>query len=225
MQHGKRTLLSSAFHTRAELHGTLRDVRRSIGSMPNMTPISTGTRLRYAVEGIGVCDGARSVVELTANEITFRFFFEIPDVYDYKRNLLRFLAILAYLKELYTVSLGGIYSYLIEALRQDDCMMVHQGTGSRESTMNGRIEVLNGINVSLSHELSLRSAQIRGMDRKLDSYKAFSKEIIGRLVQRSGKGPSDAISVLSAIGIDKSLADEIASLTSEGARRASDLGI
>lgn len=204
--------MSSTFHARAELHGVLGDVRRVMGHMPNVKLVSTGTRMRYMIQDQENSEEAGAIIEFTSNDITFRFFFKKPNEYEYRYNLLRFLTILAYLKELYTVDLGDIYSYIIEVLRRYDCIIMQQDSGSREEIAKERMEALNDANVSLSHELSRISEQIREMSRRLDSYKAFSKEVIDRLAQRNGKAPSGAGGVLYAIGIDKGLVDEIASL-------------
>jgi hypothetical protein len=86
-----------------------------------------------------------------------------------------------------------------------------------------RMDALNRVNVSLSHELSLRNARTKEADKKLACYKSFSEEIIQRLVQRSGKEISEGRDVLCALGIDVRLSNEIVLMISgETAETASE---
>lgn len=208
-------LLSSAFHSRAELHGTLEDVRKAMADMPGIKLAFTGTRIRYAIQNPKNRNEAEAMVEFAPNCITLRFFFKTPSAYEFKRNFLRFVAILAYLKDLYTVKMCDLYCYVMEALRQEQDTTVPLDGVAAEDLARVRICALGSVNASLSHALSLANARVKEKDKHLASYKEFSKEIIEGLVRRNDKELLNAVDALCAFGVDKGLAGEISLLVAE----------
>ena len=216
-------LMCSAFHARAELHGSLSNVRTAMKSMPNVEVASTGTIMRFIIRETESPKSALAIMAFTNNDITFTFYFNEPNVSEYKKNLLKFMSILAYLKDFYTINMRDLYAYVIEALRHCDYMMAREA-GSAYDLSKERMNALSGVNISLSHELSLRNARIKAIESELATYRSFSEEVIKKLVQRSNKLPSDAIEILSAIGIDSKLTNAVVPLICERATGARNSG-
>ena len=214
MQHDNGVLICSAFHTRAELRGSLSDVRNAMKSVPNVKRASTGTIMRYSIRETGSHKPREAILELAPKEITLTFYFKEPNTAEYKHNLLQFMSILAYLKDFYNVSMGDIYGYVIVALRHEDYALAREAENAANPP-NERIDALNSVNVSLSHELSLKNGRIKTIDGQLTSYRSFSKEVIQKLMARSGSMHTNALEALNAFGIDGNLASEIVSSTSE----------
>ena len=77
------------------------------------------------------------------------------------------------------------------------------------------MDALNDVNVSLSHELSLKNECIKKTDKQLAICLSFSKEIIQKLSPRNNNASSNYGEFLNVAGIDKNLASEILSLISE----------
>jgi hypothetical protein len=193
-----------------------------MSGMPNMRLASTGTIIRYVMRDPKDHNEAGAIAEFTYNDVSLRFLFNVPNPHEYRQNLLKFISILAYLRDVYTVSMCDIYGYVIDALKQDDCITMRQSSGV-DNLAKERMDALNRVNVSLSHELSLRNARTKEADKKLACYKSFSEEIIQRLVQRSGKEISEGRDVLCALGIDVRLSNEIVLMISgETAETASE---
>jgi hypothetical protein len=215
MQQTNGILLSSAFHSRAELHGTLEDVRNELKNIPCIRLTSTGTRIRCAILNHKNSNEAESILELAPNCITFRFFFKTPSAYESKRNFLRFVALLAYLKDLYTIKLSDLYCYIIDALRQEQVANAAPGSKALEDTELKRMRALSSVNASLSHALLCADELIKEKDTNTGLYKAFSKAIIDGLIRQNGKESLTTIDSLCSFGVDKILAEKILNLVFE----------
>jgi hypothetical protein len=212
MQQTCGVLLSSAFHSHAELHGTLEDVRKALANIPGIRLASTGTRIRYAILNPENRNKAEAIAEFATNCVTFRFFFKTPSAYESKRNFLRFVAILAYLKDFYTIKLSDLYCYMVDALQQEQDAMLPTSGNAADDFAKMRMHALGSVNMSLSHKLLLADERLKETDRCISSYKKFCKEFIDGLIRRNGKGSSNTADVLCAFGFDKALADEISIL-------------
>ncbi len=223
MQTDNNALICETFHTRAELRSPLSDLRNAMKNMPNVKCTSTGTRMRYSIHEINKHEAHEVTLELTPKEINFTFYLKEPNIQDHKHNLLRFLSILAYLKDVYAISMRDMYAYVIEALRYDNYTPVHK-TSNTIYPSNERMDALNDVNVSLSHELSLKNECIKKMEKQLAICLSFSKEIIQKLSPRSDNASSNYGEVLNTAGIDKGLASEILSLISEDTSSAKKSG-
>lgn len=214
MQTDNNVLICETFHTRAELRSPLSDLKNVMKNMPNVKCASTGTRMRYSIREINKQEAREVILELAPREINFMFYLKEPNIQDHKHNLLRFLSILAYLKDVYTINMRDMYAYVIEALRYDNYTSTRE-TSNTIYPSNERMDALNDVNVSLSHELSLKNECIKKTDKQLAICLSFSKEIIQKLSPRNNNASSNYGEFLNVAGIDKNLASEILSLISE----------
>lgn len=202
------TLICGAFHARAEPRSSLIDIRNAMKGMPEAKHTSTGTRMLYSIGVAGDRNAPEAMLELAPKGITFTFYFKEPNHRVYKHNLLRFLSILAYLKDEYSVDISEIYGYVIEALRYEDYTLT-QEAASIVYQPNERMDVLNRVNVSLSHELSLKNERIRTMDKQLAAYFSFSKKLIQKLSVSCSSASPNTNEILKIAGIDEGLAKDI----------------
>jgi hypothetical protein len=195
------------------LDSNLAAVRNALSSFRCLRLHSSGTRLVYTIAD-AVKRGNEPLLELCRDSISLRFFFAKPDRGEYTNNLLRFLSILAYLKELYSIDFTGVYSYVIEALRNSWSFSVLEDR-PRDDVLSQRIDALSGVNATLSHEFVVLSREKRKLEKRVQAYRRFCAEVLEKASSAGGTGEAGQHAVLYSLGVDNAAISAIASLLAE----------
>lgn len=210
--HDNAHLLSSCFHARVQLNSSLAEVKKVLDAFRCLDLRSYGTRLIYAVSGAG--EKNTPVLELCKDSVSLRFFFMKPDRREYTDNLLRFLAILAYLRGLYSMDFYEIYDYVVEALHNNWSFSSLDGKPLDEITEQ-QIVSLSRSNAVLSHEFVKLLYEKRRLERRIGTYKNFCAEVIERASGTGVKNEMRKNAILSSMGVDSATINEVDALLAE----------
>ncbi len=133
----------SAFHVNAELISSLSSVKHKLDRLPYASIISEGSKLGYKINGLA----GDALIEFESKSILYRYYFDIPNIAIYSKNLLTLLSILHMLGEDYNVKLDAFYHYITYALvkRQERSYI-----GENEEAFKERISAVNSANHNLA---------------------------------------------------------------------------
>ncbi|MEM3227651.1 MAG: hypothetical protein QXK65_01750 [Candidatus Micrarchaeaceae archaeon] len=168
---------ATSFTAKAELKCSLKLLEATLDELPALKKDSYGSRLSYSIldgkEGAQSCvASARATFEKSL--ITYTFGFENQDAILYKRNLMMFMSLLAYVNGLYSVDFPSIYGYIIEGLAGSELI----GLGEeKQAGMEERIDALNRVNVRLAHELANKISIASMLEAKVSEYEALLEEL------------------------------------------------
>lgn len=207
----EKYVLGSTFRASCKLKTDLATVKTQIGCLPCLKLISSEGRLKYALFEQSK-DISNAHVEFSDKEVVFRFYFKKPSGSEYNINLLKFLSLLAYLRDFYEVELASIYSYLIESLRNNWHFIPNTKEIKENEELFEKLDSLNDANITISQELFKLEREKNTVENKLALYKSFVSEIINRLPKKPGKSDTDSyFDALISIGMEKQQINEILS--------------
>lgn len=207
---GNRLQLSSCFYVRARLDSGMAAVRRLLDDFPCLKLRASGTKLIYSIIE-SPPNGPAPLLEFCHESVALRFFFARPSRSEYAGNFTKFLSILAYLKDLYSVDFAGLYGYVIEAIHNGWSFTALESAESGD-LRNLRIGELSKANAALSAEFVALASSKRKLDEKVRVYQKFVSEVLEH-VQSSQEGVPGQQTLLS--GIDPATARTVFSLMAE----------
>jgi hypothetical protein len=208
-----KQVFSSTFYAAVTLKGTLPDVEGTLRNNPALKQVSKGTSLKYELCGEGKKGIPGDLIEFRKDAVVMTYFFNKPALEKNISSLLKFLAVLAYLKDLFAVDAGSIYQYIIDSLRNS--VPILAPTAALQSRVeNNRIEALSKINISLSHEVRRQSSMNLALYEDIKRYRAFSKEVMEKLTSDS-QYSSDPYLVFRKYGMDEKLVHDVKHLVTK----------
>jgi len=195
--------LHSSFTATATLRASYLHVKQSLSALCYLTPLTEGTDIEYSVRTSGK-NGMDPVLRLRRNSISFKFFFDRPNVLVYNRNFAIFVSILAYLGDLYDIPMGSLYRYIIELATRSGHIENLYGQ-QKLMLLEKKLSSISAINSSLSHELVRLSKEKLQLTEDLRALTRFCTEIMqsAKVVGANGLGSANVLS--SAFGLSESV--------------------
>ncbi|HVC58226.1 MAG TPA: hypothetical protein VND15_01995 [Candidatus Acidoferrales bacterium] len=188
-------MLHSSFTASAQLRGSYHSLKQSLSDLCYLAPLTTGTDIEYTVRISGKKE-TNPVLRLRRDSISFKFFFQRPNVLIYNRNFAIFASILAYLADFYDVKMSSLYCYIIElATRSGHLENLH---GQQKLTLlEKNLSAISAINSSLSHELVRLSKEKLQVTNQLEALTEFCKELM-QSAKALGTNESSTPTILSS---------------------------
>ncbi len=197
--------IGTSFHLRAALKCSMSNVCKELNMHKSLKLIGDlKGKTRYQIIK-AFEDTESSTLELSGHEIVLTFLSRRPDRTSYNRNFLILVSLITSLKEFYSIEFEDLYSYIIEAVRNNWQNTVKDHNLIIES-LKERVGLLSDSNCKLSRQLITLSGRNMVMVADLSVYREFSKRVIEISKERAG---SSKISILSEIGIDKADVDNV----------------
>lgn len=183
----------TAYEGRADIHAA----SVLLKSMPALKRISGGTRMRYEV----LDNSARhSELELSTNGITLYYWFERPSWRIYTDNLLRLLALVAYLKGAYAISQESMHQYIVEALYMRGRDSLDTATTAEDmQLLVRRLSTISEMNARLSAENAAVSERSRVLIESNARLSGAITEMATAISERSAH--DNSAKALGALGV------------------------
>lgn len=194
---GVKQELCASFYAAAKLNCTLAELKRRMLLFPDTRILADGLTIRCSVGG--------SLLDFRSDGITYSYYFESESKRNKGTNMVKFLSILAYLKELYEVRIDCMYDPLLEVIG-DSLLLLHDGNGYDE-TEKERIRSLSGSNTALSRELLSLYKRKEEIERQAGILGEFSKSIIEKFSNGASKERTKEI--LLKAGVSEQLCDDV----------------
>ena len=200
----------SSFHVDARLKCTIQQLRKRLDQVPSLKLIGYGTVLKYKIDG----DGERQYLELSNDAIRLVFYFAKLSDAVFSTCLMRLMAILAVIDDLYEIRLGAVYNYIIDVLGKTSMQFrIGSTENALVSRLSNELEGLAFANSKLSHDIYDNAIRERDLREKLTLCKMFCSKVLGASSWR-GFDVNEELEKLFGIGV--SLAEKIESITKEG---------
>ncbi|MGC8648747.1 MAG: hypothetical protein ACP5UN_00810 [Candidatus Micrarchaeia archaeon] len=213
-----------SFYTAAFMKSNFENLKNIMSVFPDSFLISDGTLLKYAIGSniINLKNQSKNIKNIYDNLIIIEFkkdsiyvmFYSTKDYIEKKGvYLLKFLSILEYVKNIYDITLDNIYQDIIATITPILLFQDYNLNQNKNNINNDkRIIELNASNYALSKEIIYLSKINEDQKRAFILFKEFYKQIIDKLSNSLGE---DNVKVLSKLGIDKNLLDEIEKLNNK----------
>lgn len=179
----KDALYSTSFAASAELKCDFGLLEKTLEELPALRKISYGSALTYKVLEHAHVQEDDAEISFGRHSVEYKTFFRMNESSNYRKNLLKFMSIIVYVKDLYSVDFSSIYGYIIEALRVEDIV---QGLEGGLKSTEERITALNETNVKLAHALIDKENESALLNMKISEYDSFFKEFSRSIEISSG---------------------------------------
>lgn len=200
----------SSFRIEAKLKCTVQQLRKRLDSVPSLKLVSYGTALRYEING---SDGKQSL-ELDKDSIKLVFYFAKLSDEVFSSCLMRLMAVLSIVDDLYEISLGAVYNYVVDALGKAVPRYAIDNAENRlVSRLSREVEGLAFANSKLSHDIYDKAVKERELRERL----AVCREFCSRVIEASARrGPNVNSEIEKFFGIGAALAEKVAIIVREG---------
>ncbi len=200
----------SSFRVEARLKCTAQQLRKRLDSVPSLKLASYGTELKYEVIG---SEEKQSLV-FGRNSIVLVFYFAKPSDEVFSSCLMRLMAILSIVDDLYEVRLGAVYNYVVDALGKMVPRYVIDSAENRlVSRLSREVEGLAFANSRLSHDIYDKAVKEKELRERLALCKEFCSKVIEASVRRGANTNED---IEKFFGIGAALIDKVTMIVKEG---------
>ncbi|MEM0147464.1 MAG: hypothetical protein QXD11_00080 [Candidatus Micrarchaeaceae archaeon] len=151
-------LAHCTFVVNASLKTSLKRVSEAMDSLPESTKLNYGTILSYSIKRN---DGIEDLIELSNNQLKFTFLSTSFDYYLKAISMSKFLALLAFLSNNYSINVDSLYPYLQEILLHS--FSIPEPPNQKEENMKIQIHQLSRANISLSASISELQINIKNL--------------------------------------------------------------
>jgi hypothetical protein len=220
-----------SFYTAAFMKSNFDNLKNIMNVFPDSFLISEGTLLKYVIgsnstninsnnisKNVNKIKNIKSIyddliiIEFKKDSI-YMMFYSTKDYIEKKGvYLLKFLSILEYVKNIYDITLDNLYQDIITTITPIILFQNHNLNQNKNYNNDKRIIELNVSNYKLSKEIIHLSKINADQRHAFILFKEFYKEIVNKLSNSLGE---DNIKILSKLGIDKNLLDEIEKLNNK----------
>jgi hypothetical protein len=130
---------------------------------------------------------SQSELQVMGNKLIFSYRFERRSLKEYGKNLLQFLALLAYTSHVFETDLESVYPYIIETL-SESLEIMPKGYARIENSglILKRMKVLSEMNCSLSLKLIDTEAKSANLTSKNELLSRFATDIIANAHEKAG---------------------------------------
>jgi hypothetical protein len=220
-----------SFYTAAFMKSNFDNLKNIMNVFPDSFLISEGTLLKYVIgsnstninsnnisKNVNKIKNIKNIyddliiIEFKKDSI-YMMFYSTKDYIEKKGvYLLKFLSILEYVKNIYDITLDNLYQDIITTITPIILFQNHNLNQNKNYNNDKRIIELNVSNYKLSKEIIHLSKINADQRHAFILFKEFYKEIVNKLSNSLGE---DNIKILSKLGIDKNLLDEIEKLNNK----------
>ena len=163
----------SSIYVEARMTSDLGELRRLIANLPNVTAVSTGTRVRCEIKG-----EPRAFLECDANGIAYSYEIDNDSVHAANSNLVTLLSLLAYLGSVYEVRLPSLYRYLINAINVSG---IGSASVPSKHGAESRFAELADSNLTLAASIRGYVRENKTLKSKTEAYRALMLALLQKL--------------------------------------------
>jgi hypothetical protein len=179
-------LAKSSFRTAAKLTSDFTTLRKRLGSNPALHIVSSGTRIKGILRDIQQ-EGGLHEIEFSQFYIAYTYYFTKPSKRTYSENLAKFIAILQFTSDLYTIGFNDLYQYVLEG--------IDYGVASTEKAkdqvtvrrLEEKVETLGMINISLSQKVIALTEQYGQVIERERYYRNMFNSFVKKIASNSNQ--------------------------------------
>ncbi len=137
---------------------------------------------------------SQSELRVMGNKLIFSYCFERRSLREYSKNLLQFLALLAYATNVFETDLGSIYPYIIEIL-SESLEIMPKGYGKIENSvlLLKKMKILSEMNCSLSLKILATESKSSNLTSQNKILERFASDIISNAFEKVGSGEKSGL--------------------------------
>ncbi len=188
-----------------------------LASLPNAKLVSKKGEPKYLLKDRNNDTANYSILQLGQKKITLSNYCERTNSQDKTLALLRFLAILAYLKDLCNPRVGSLYREISEALATSVLINKNDTALTLSDMENRRIDVLSNSNIVLSGQLRRMNAINIDIKSQNYTYKSFCKEVLDKL-SKNNQNFNNIATALKNLGVSDDSTKNILLLLSKNTK-------
>lgn len=204
-------ILFSSFIVSGKLKSEFGELTKILEKTPSFRNIRDSNSIVFEILSGNKQKIKNPIIEFKTGQIKYTFYYERANALLYTVNLKQFLAILAYLSEIYVVDLSTLYGYLIEAL-QNSYPKPNEIDKIVYSRFYNKISALSDVNLALSHEIKNFFAIDIENKKIIETYTLFCSQVLNNF---SHQNNIDARVLAMKLGVDDLLLTKVNQLTNK----------
>ncbi len=197
-----KTKPSDVIRVNAKLKVKVEELKKRLNAFPFAKAVE-GTEIKYRICRPGKEKTELMILECTKEEINLGFYFDEKSKPGKTLNLLRFMSLLAYLKDCYEVTLGELYEPLVESISYAAVIKYKPYIEMEQN--NELLDSLGVHNLALANKINEMEGSMHKLEDELFVYKDFTRQVLERFTMK-GDMHGDFL------GIDEGLRSKIVTM-------------
>ncbi len=188
-----------SFIAKGFLKTSLESASAAIASLPGASKLSYGSVVTYSIKG---SNSNYDILEIYSDHLRFAFSTNTFDTYSKAAGMSRFLAIVNFLSNHYSISIDSLYTDLQDILLH--FFSIPELPDEEDESLKIKVHQLSMANLSLSATVSRLQMQKKNVERERDLQRQALLEIATSFMLASGKNVEVFAKKLHDLDISKS---------------------